>query len=510
MKKSEKILFTGKPNAGKTTLIEVFFNGESSKKLLNYFPPSPTHGYDTQVLNLQKKIGIFDLSGQENKRWFESEDRSIFYNTSEIINVIDVTTPKEEILSFAHKILDLRDEIVPSAKINLLIHKIDLINSNELHEIKEYIQEGLKGAEKLEIYFTSIKKDYFLSTFEIFIKILKNILKRKNLETEQIDLSFLKNTLTFVDSVSLKEEPTEEELMETMKNLSPNQFSEISELLLRKRHLKCKKIANKKKYSLTEKGEKHFQEILEKVSLKDFKTIDSNTLSSILPQDKKIPPFAGGLIADKDGKTICILESEDNLLENTLKQIKSKEAEKFDIELIPMFVSALEKFSKEINVKDLTGLNLMGNRLRMQVFSYGEFTVTCFFNSNIKIEKIAGKIRKHFKKLFQKYGEELKKVLVGKKEFVEDFRNQERIWIKNLNQKYKETKENMEYFDFDLINSLYQTINQISERKNKKYKKIRKLKKHLLKAAVEENIKDLKRINNHIQKLKTKELIKEK
>ncbi|MFW5895194.1 MAG: ADP-ribosylation factor-like protein, partial [archaeon] len=508
MKKSKKILFTGKPNAGKTTLIEVFFNGESSKKLLDYFPPSPTYGYDSQVLNLQKKIAVFDLSGQENKRWFTSEDRSIFFNASEIIAVIDATTTKEDILNFTRNVLNLRNEIVPSAIIHILVHKIDLINAKELDEITNFMQEELNMAENLEIHFTSIKKDYFLSTFEIFIKILKEILEGKDLKTEQINFSVLKNTLTLVKLISLKEGATKTELMEAVHFL-PRQFRKIIKLLLRKKHLKREKVDNQTRYTLTQMGKKHFQEIIETLSLKQFKALDSNSLSSILPQEKKIPPFAGGLIADKHGKTLYFLEHEDGFLESTLKRIRNKAPKKFDIELIPMFVSALETFSKEINIKSLTGLNLKGNQIRMQVFSYKEFTVTCFFNSEIDVKALSPKIEKHFEGLFRKYEKELKNIIkTNEKEFLHEFRNNEKKWINTINEKYKKYKKNQKYYNFDFINSLYRTIDNLSERTNITNKQtlnqIKKLKTQLLKAAVEENTEELNRIRRYTKKLKNR------
>ncbi|MFO8017782.1 MAG: ADP-ribosylation factor-like protein [Promethearchaeia archaeon] len=514
MRKTEKILFTGKPNAGKTTLIKAILNGESTKKLLDYLPPNPTYGCDIQEIDWQKKIGVFDLSGKENKRWFRSEDRSIFYNASEIIAVIDVTTPKNEIMDFSRKLLKLRNEFVPNVMIHILVHKIDLVNAKEFAEIKNFMEKNLKTSHSIEIHFTSIKKDYFLSTFRTFIEILKELLKRRNLETDQdqMDFLFLKNVLTIVKIISLKKEINEKELCERA-NISLKRCNKITNLLLRKNHIKSKKTDNGSTYTLTEKGQKHIQRVLKTVSLKDFKTLDSNILSSILPQKEEIPPFAGALIADKDGKTIYILESENNLLENTLKETGSKKNGKFDIQLIPMFVSALETFSKEINIENITGLSLEGNRLRMQVFSYEEFTVTCFFNSNIDVKKISKKIEKHFEYLLRRYGKKLKEIIsTCKKAFLPEFQSQGEIWINKINKRYKNFKENLEVFDFDIINSLYKTLDKISELTQKGDKrtieKIRGLKKHLLKAAVEENEKELRRINKSVEKIKKMDAVR--
>lgn len=87
----------------------------------------------------------------------------------------------------------------------------------------------------------------------------------------------------------------------------------------------------------------------------------------------KIPPFVGYFVADKDGLTLFTIELFDGAL---LKFMKDKtetpsEDDKLDINLIPMFISALGKFSKEINIQNLSG-----------------FTFTFFMNPNINIKLI--------------------------------------------------------------------------------------------------------------------------
>ena len=253
MKQGKKIVFTGKPNAGKTTLIDVFFNGESCKKLLDYLPPAPTYGYNVQILALRQKIGVFDLSGQENERWFKSEDRAVFYDASTIIVVIDVTTDKYDIEAFIQGVLDLRKEIVPSARIHVLIHKIDLINLDDLVDLKNFLNECFEKSKKLEIHFTSIKKGYLFLTFEIFIKILRDVLNRNDFENEYIDFPFLRNTLNIVKTIS-QEKSLEPEQLQDKCNLSYVPFKQIINLLLRKNHIRSKEA----KYSLTKKGKKHF------------------------------------------------------------------------------------------------------------------------------------------------------------------------------------------------------------------------------------------------------------
>lgn len=93
----KKIIFVGPPGAGKTTLRKVFFEGESSSKLLDY-ALEPTHAKESVILQLSENVGVFDLAGQENTRWFETDDKEIFYDTKILIVVIDITTDHEKIL----------------------------------------------------------------------------------------------------------------------------------------------------------------------------------------------------------------------------------------------------------------------------------------------------------------------------------------------------------------------------------------------------------------------------
>jgi hypothetical protein len=50
-------------------------------------------------------VGVFDLAGQENQRWLDPEEKSIFYETKILIIIIDIITTIENTLGFVEKIL---------------------------------------------------------------------------------------------------------------------------------------------------------------------------------------------------------------------------------------------------------------------------------------------------------------------------------------------------------------------------------------------------------------------
>ena len=120
---SQKLVIVGPPGVGKTTLRKIFFEGESSRKLLQY-AIEPTYGKETVILDFSQTIGIFDLAGQENERWLDSDDKEVFENTKVIILVNEVTKPIEEIVEFTNKVVKVRNLVNPDALIYLLIHKI--------------------------------------------------------------------------------------------------------------------------------------------------------------------------------------------------------------------------------------------------------------------------------------------------------------------------------------------------------------------------------------------------
>ena len=130
---SEKIIFVGPPGAGKTTLRKVFFEGESSTKLLEY-ALEPTYGEESLIMrlpSLNQDVGIFDLAGQENKRWLDTDEKRIFIGTKLILIVIDIVSSYDEIFKFVRKIIDLRNTITPSTYIFVLLHKIDLVSEKK-------------------------------------------------------------------------------------------------------------------------------------------------------------------------------------------------------------------------------------------------------------------------------------------------------------------------------------------------------------------------------------------
>ena len=152
------------------------------------------------------------------------------------------------------------------------------------------------------------------------------------------------------------------------------------------------------------------------------------------------PAFIGCMISDKDGKTIAIFELFKGALEYFIKK-NIKDIEKrtnFDIELIPMFICALELFSDNICIENLEGIKLKGTNIKMlSIFRFSQFTITLFLNPLIRIKSYENVIRDYYSDLFEKFEEKFEDVLKFKpNDFISQIELKGREWLRELNESY--------------------------------------------------------------------------
>ena len=178
-----------------------------------------------------------------------------------------------------------------------------------------------------------------------------------------------------------------------------------------------------------------------------------------------------------------------------------------DLELIPMFISALEKFSSEINIQNLSGFKLKGTNIKMQTYRYDLVTTTFFMNANTNIKSVIDEINDWFENLLKKNEKEFERsIYSGDVSWLVQLSNEGRKWLDGLNQKYKEMAINLDIFDFRQATDLYEKLENISANINVKYsifiQKIKNLKNNLLKAVYEEKFQDIRNIAKNIRDLK--------
>jgi hypothetical protein len=127
-------------------------------------------------------IGVFDLGGQENDRWF-GEEQDIFQSADVIICVYPVTAPVEDAIEFLIHVASVKKVQCPDARVYFLYHKRDLLSvpllSQQLRELNNLVKARIPEIRaKFAIFPTSIAEAFFFSTFRVFGEIISRILAR--------------------------------------------------------------------------------------------------------------------------------------------------------------------------------------------------------------------------------------------------------------------------------------------------------------------------------------------
>lgn len=208
---NKKIVFTGPPDVGKTTIKEVFFDHSSPISLLEN-PLKPSMGVNSSIYStINNDLGIFDLAGQENSVWFSKKGKEIFNDSNIIICVFDIRNSLESIFQFLLKIFKLKQELqLYSCQIIAFLHKIDLRSDTYVNQklkiIEDFILVQHPHGKDFEIYKTSVKKNHFFNTYFIISEILNIILEKNLFSGIKPDLQELEKELSVIlnSEVNLK------------------------------------------------------------------------------------------------------------------------------------------------------------------------------------------------------------------------------------------------------------------------------------------------------------------
>lgn len=120
---------------------------------------------------------------------------------------------------------------------------------------------------------------------------------------------------------------------------------------------------------------------------------------------KYIPNIIGFIIADKEGRKILDVEIFNGAIEHYLRENldPSQSSKPLDIDLLPMFMSALEKFSGEFNMDNFSKLILKGHCLKMEAICFERYTVSIFTNPHFDISSIRFRLIEFLEEWFSSY-----------------------------------------------------------------------------------------------------------
>lgn len=135
------------------------------------------------------------------------------------------------------------------------------------------------------------------------------------------------------------------------------------------------------------------------------------TIFNEKPNKSRIPPFIGCFLSDKDGRILLKFEVFPGATKYLLKMGMENQLtkENFDVEIIPMFLSALEGYTDKMNFQNLVDIDLRGSKIGMYVLFLEKYNITMFLSPNIEISKYKYKIEHYFQNLINCYESELKK-----------------------------------------------------------------------------------------------------
>ena len=113
----------------------------------------------------------------------------------------------------------------------------------------------------------------------------------------------------------------------------------------------------------------------------------------------------GMIISDENGRSLIFVENGEKALVNVLT---TEDNPGFDIELVPMFINALYRFSGEINIQGFTGFQLQGKNINVHSIHFDNFTLTTFTSPFFNPDLVRDSFLEMFDRFSVRYDEELK------------------------------------------------------------------------------------------------------
>jgi len=135
-----------------------------------------------------------------------------------------------------------------------------------------------------------------------------------------------------------------------------------------------------------------------------------------------IPPFIGCLISDKAGKLIVSFEVFEGAISHHIKKSNlNKQLEKsVNIDLIPMFVSAIEMLSEELNIQNLPEIEIKGSNIKLHIlYCFDNFAITLFLNPRVDFKLVQNIVKNYLANLFDEFKSDFANIIkISSQEFI--------------------------------------------------------------------------------------------
>lgn len=217
--------------------------------------------------------------------------------------------------------------------------------------------------------------------------------------------------------------------------------------------------------------------------------------------DSELNLIYGLMISDSNGKTLLTVEKKPGILS---QHLNSEHQEKFDLELVSMFINAMQKFCKEINVQNISGFGVKGGNLILssltEIYRQTELTMTIISHPSINIELFKPDFLNLFHRFIDEFGPSV--MIFEKAGIVAPFKEfipQVRRFLHDLELQYAKRKPQIR-FNTEKAKRFCNYLTQM-ERKPldpENFLELKSIKSELLDCVLNENMGELHRLESRI------------